>query len=85
LLGNGWSHRNRKRSLCLSERMTILIGFHQSAYRTFKAYYQEKVQVYWQQAFPGLVSYQRFALVDTQCPVALVCLPAFLLWSLHRH
>jgi transposase len=40
--------------------MTILIAFHQSCYRNFKAYYQEKVQMEWAQAFPGLVSYQRF-------------------------
>jgi transposase len=60
LLGNGLARRNRPRSLCLSEIMTILIGFHQSAYRNFKAYYIEKVQLQWQSAFPGLVSYNRF-------------------------
>jgi transposase len=60
LLGNGLAHRNRPRSLCLSEIMTILIGFHQSAYRNFKAYYIEKVQLQWQSAFPKLVSYNRF-------------------------
>lgn len=40
--------------------MTILIAFHQSCYRNFKAYYHEKVQTEWASAFPGLVSYQRF-------------------------
>jgi transposase len=60
LLGNGLAQRNRPRSLCLSEIMTILIGFHQSAYRNFKAYYIEKVQLQWQSAFPKLVSYNRF-------------------------
>lgn len=60
LLGNGLAHRYRARSLCLSEIMTILIGFHQSAYRNFKAYYLDKVQGQWQSAFPGLVSYGRF-------------------------
>lgn len=60
LLGHGLARRNRSRSLCLSEIMTILIGFHQSAYRNFKAYYIEKVQLQWQSAFPGLVSYNRF-------------------------
>lgn len=60
LLGNGLAHRHRKRSLCLSEIMTILIGFHQSSYRNFKAYYTEKVQVQWRSAFPALVSYGRF-------------------------
>lgn len=60
LLSHGLARRNRSRSLCLSEIMTILIGFHQSAYRNFKAYYIEKVQLQWQSAFPGLVSYNRF-------------------------
>lgn len=40
--------------------MTILIGFHQSCYRNFKTYYQEKVQREWASEFPGVVSYQRF-------------------------
>ncbi|MDG2991115.1 IS982 family transposase [Candidatus Synechococcus calcipolaris G9] len=60
LLGNGLAHRSRRRSLCLSEIMTILIGFHQSSYRNFKAYYTEKVHAHWCSAFPGLVSYGRF-------------------------
>ena len=60
LLGNGLQRRKRARSLCLSEIMTILIGFHQSCYRNFKTYYQEWVQRHYQPAFPGLVSYGRF-------------------------
>ena len=60
LLGNGLQLRNRARSLSLSEMMTLLIAFHQSGYRNFKTYYQEKVQIEWADAFPGLVSYQRF-------------------------
>jgi len=38
----------------------IVIAFHQQRYRTFKHYYSEHVCVYWQSAFPGLVSYGRF-------------------------
>ncbi|MBD1822990.1 IS982 family transposase [Cyanobacteria bacterium FACHB-DQ100] len=60
LLGSGLQVRNRRRSLSVSEIMTILIAFHQSCYRNFKTYYQEKVQSEWTGAFPGLVSYQRF-------------------------
>jgi hypothetical protein len=55
--------------------MTILIGFHQSSYRNFKAYYQEWVQSQWQAVFPGLVSYHRF--VDWM-PSALLPLCAYL-------
>jgi hypothetical protein len=50
LLGFGLHIRNRPHSLRLSEIMTILIAFHQSCYRNFKAYYQEKVQMEWAQA-----------------------------------
>lgn len=75
LLGNGLLRRKRPRSLYLSEIMTILIRFHQSSYRNFKAYYQEKVQKEWQQAFPGLVSYQRFV---EWIPSALLPLCAYL-------
>ena len=46
--------------LSLSEVMTIVIAFHGSGYRTFKAFYQSKVQTDWREAFPDLVSYGRF-------------------------
>ena len=59
LLADG-KHRERPRSLCLSEIMTILVAFHQQHYRNFKAYYLKHVCEYWTQAFPGLVSYNRF-------------------------
>jgi hypothetical protein len=52
--------RNRARDLALSEIMTILILFHQSHYRTFKAFYTEHVCVELQREFPQLVSYTRF-------------------------
>jgi hypothetical protein len=50
----------RPGQLCPSEIITILIHFHQSHYRTFKAYYIEHVQVHLRSEFPLLVSYQRF-------------------------
>ncbi|MFL5704794.1 MAG: IS982 family transposase [Ktedonobacteraceae bacterium] len=52
--------RERAGQLCPSEVMTILIHFHQSHYRTFKAYYTEHVQVHLSKQFPHLVSYSRF-------------------------
>jgi len=60
LLGSGVRHRQRSKQLCLSEIMTIIISFHQSHYRNFKAYYFKQVSKYWQPYFPTLVSYQRF-------------------------
>lgn len=59
-LADGKKHRQRARSLTISEIMTILIAFHQSHYRDFKAYYGEQVLKSWQTEFPGLVSYSRF-------------------------
>jgi hypothetical protein len=52
--------RHRESGLCLSEVMTILIGFHCSGYRNFKAYYTEEVLPHQSADFPGLVSYSRF-------------------------
>jgi transposase len=60
LLSAGEIHRQRERSLSMSEIMTILIHFHQSHYRDFKAYYTDYVQERLQREFPGLVSYTRF-------------------------
>jgi len=40
--------------------MTILILFHQSHYRNFKAFYTDQVLVHLRAEFPGLVSYTRF-------------------------
>lgn len=60
LLSAGEIQRQRKRSLSLSEIMTILIHFHQSHYRDFKAYYTDYVLERLPSEFPGLVSYTRF-------------------------
>lgn len=60
LMKHGGIKRNRTKSLCLSEIMTILIAFHQNHYRNFKYFYLNQVKKYWSDAFPGLPSYQRF-------------------------
>lgn len=67
--------RNRARSLCESEIMTILIAFHQSHYRDFKTFYRGYVCVHWKAAFPGLVSYNRFV---EFIPSVLIALFAYL-------
>lgn len=59
LLASGWQRR-RARSLAPSEIMTILILFHQSHYRDFKAFYTVHVVKHLRSEFPGLVSYTRF-------------------------
>jgi transposase len=75
LFSSGQKHRQRERSLTISEIMTILIAFHQSHYRDFKAYYCEQVLKYWRSEFPGLVSYQRFV---EYIPSVLVPLAVYL-------
>jgi hypothetical protein len=59
-LTSGSKQRNRARELALSEMMTMLILFHQSHYRTFKAFYTEHVCAELRSEFPTLVSYTRF-------------------------
>jgi hypothetical protein len=74
-LVSGQKQRQRARSLTISEVMTILIAFHQSHYRDFKAYYCEQVLKSWRAEFPGLVSYTRFV---EYIPSALVPLIVYL-------
>jgi len=59
-LTSGAIQRPRSTPLSVSEIMTILIWFHCSHYRTFKAYYIEDVQRHLRAEFPTLVSYSRF-------------------------
>ena len=74
-LGDGLQRRQRSCRLCLSEIMTILIAFHQSAYRNFKWFYNHLVCRYWRKAFPRLVRYNRFV---EWMPSALIPLYAYL-------
>lgn len=67
--------RQRSGHLAESEVMTILICFHHSGYRTFKAYYTKHVCIAWRAEFPGLVSYSRFVEL---MPSVLVPLCAYL-------
>ena len=62
--------------LNMSEVMTILIHFHQSHYRDFKAYYTRHVCKHLCAEFPGLVSYTRFMEL---MPSALLPLSFYLL------
>jgi len=59
-LSDGAKHRQRSGELSDSEIMTLLIHFHQSQYRTFKAFYTQHVEEYLRREFPDLVSYGRF-------------------------
>lgn len=67
--------RNRHSAVCLSEVMTIIVLFHASSYRNFKAYYTEQVLKQYAWAFPRLVSYGRFVEL---MPSALVPLCGYL-------
>ena len=67
--------RDRTSTLCLSEVMTIIVLFHASSYRTFKAYYTGHVLKHMAWAFPHLVSYNHFVEL---MPSALVPLGGYL-------
>src|SRR2546423_1018549 len=75
LLSSGARQRDRAPRLCLSEVMTIIVMFHSSSYRNFKAYYTEQVMKHYAGAFPHLISYQRFVEL---MPAALVPLCGYL-------
>jgi len=75
LLGAGSRRRDRAGCLCLSEVMTIIVMFHSSSYRNFKAYYTEQVLKHYVGDFPRLPSYQRFVEL---MPRALVPLCGYL-------
>ena len=75
--------RERAGQLWASEVMTILIHFHQSQYRTFKAYYTQHVQVYLKQDFPHageLCSLCRSHSRDAHSIAGLLAEP---IWTLH--
>lgn len=70
---SGQRARRRQPRLCLSETMTILVHFHRTSYRTFKAYYTQHVLPHLSGHFPGLVSYTRFVELMPRALVALAC------------
>src|SRR5215207_365908 len=63
LLAEGSKKRFRSGQLRVSEIMTILIYFHHSHYRNFKAYYTKHVCQHLRSEFPNLVSYERFVIL----------------------
>jgi hypothetical protein len=66
LLTSGERKRQRTTRLALGEIMTILIYFHQSQYRNFKAFYLLHLSRHCRGEFPDLLSYTRFvALIPT--------------------
>ena len=69
------AHTQRRRTpgLSLSEIMTILVHFHQTSYRTFKAYYTQHVMSHLRGHFPRLVSYSRFVELMPRALVPLAC------------
>ena len=59
-LGSDKKRRNRKTQMSDSEIITIMIGFHLGAHKTFKHYYQQIICGYWKDLFPKSLSYNRF-------------------------
>lgn len=63
----------RSSRLSPSEIITIIVHFHCSHFRNFKAYYTQYVRVHLNHEFPGLVSYNRFVELMPSVLV-LICL-----------
>lgn len=74
-IADGSKERQRSGNLSVSEIMTIIVYFHQSQYRNFKAYYTGYVCKHLRAEFPKLVSYERFVIL---MPSALGPLSAYL-------
>ena len=71
LLASGERQRIRASRLSESEVMTIVILFHQSHYRDFKAFYLDYVCHHLRAEFPKLVSYSRFVTLMQQMGIPL--------------
>ena len=54
LLEQGQRKRHRPAGLCLSERLTLVVLFHQLRYRQFKAFYLHHARTHLRQEFPRL-------------------------------
>lgn len=69
--------RQRKGLMTLSERLCLVVAFHQSYYRNFKAWYRLACQIH-RRDFPSMLSYERFVAL-----MPSLALPLSLL--LHQH
>ena len=63
--------RNRRTALSMSEVMTILILYHESDYKSLKAFYLREIAVRHRREFPALVSYNRFVELQRRCVLPL--------------
>lgn len=72
VLGDRKKRRNKNSKMSDSEIITIMIGFHLGAHKTFKHYYQEIVCAYWKYLFPNKLSYNRFIELKQRCFVVFV-------------
>ena len=78
LITTGIRKRNRPSQLTIPEVITIMILFHQSHYRNFKHFYLNHVHKYLKQAFPKLVSYNRFVELQSRCLIYRTCCDLYL-------
>ena len=66
------NQRSRDSRLTLSERMTILVLFHQSRYRDFKSFYLLHVCTHLRKEFPQLISYSQYVSLMPKTLMGLV-------------
>lgn len=64
--------RDRKSSLSESEIITLLITFHAGHFTNLNHFYLQHICVYYQDYFPGLVSYNRFVELQQRVSVPMM-------------
>ena len=82
-LSHGGTVRRRARSLSMSEIITILIAFHQSAYRELQAILLEARLRLLAQSLPPSSELPAIYRMDSLDLAAVVCLSQNLFWSLY--
>jgi hypothetical protein len=85
LLSEGERQRDRAARLCLSEVMTIIVMFHSSSYRNFKAYYTEQVMKHYAGGVSTPHQLSTLRRVDASGAGPLVRLLANTSWPMLRH
>lgn len=80
LISEDIKSRNRTSALSMSEIITILILFHRSKYRDFKAFYICEIWGSYKHLFPKALSYNRFVEIKKSAIIPML----FLLYSMKK-
>lgn len=85
LLSQKLQQRDRARQLCLSEIMTILIGFHQQRRAHVQGLLHQSRLGLLAYSFSGFGQLPTLCKLDAECSARVICLPQMVFWSLYGH